>query len=390
MARGKQNMTIILTMILNMVFMASCTYRGYKNDGKTVTFHSYDPKLLIPYSEEVNADPNTFESLSDLYGRDKNHVYYWGKVVDGIDAASFRIIDDDYTADKNNVYFNTHIIEDADPTTFRIISREFAEDKNDYFWSNQALNVADKATFVLIPDCDNPSLYYWAKDKYKAYNLPWHVSVPISDYDSFRPLSVRYAIDNYLVYHRGDTVYGADPNSFREVAWDIGQDNNGVYYENIKTDITDFSDLKYNHDGAYYQGNGVIYTEKLKPINNADIKSFRSVGNNSINDNCWYADNAHVWYGNIMINDADPNTFFLIRSSDIIDGRRYDNNPDGDYAADSRYVFYHDSILTGADPATFEIIKFNNIGNPIVFDKSHIYSGEANEAYREYINRKYH
>lgn len=391
MIQRKLNLTIILTLIFNMIFMVSCKYRAYKNDGKKITFHSYDPEFLIPYSEEVSADPNTFESLSEFYGRDKNHVYYWGEILDGIDAASFRIIDDDHTADKNHVYFNTFIIEDADPESFRIISKELAEDKNDFFWSNEALKVADKATFVLIPDCEDQSQYYWAKDKYKAYNLSWHVSVPISDYDSFKPLSGRYAVDDYQVYHRGDIVNGADPKSFKEVALDIGQDKNGVYYKSSKTDIVDFRDLKYNYDGAYYQGNGVIYTKNLKPIHNADFKSFRNVGKNAVKNNYWYADDTHVWYGNKMVKEADPKTFFLIRNSDIIDGECIDSDPEGDYAADGKYVFYHDSILAGADPATFEIISFNSIigNNPIVFDKSRIFSGKPNQAYRDYI-KKYH
>lgn len=248
-------------MLLCVIVMASCTrFRGYKNDGKKVTFHSYDSEFLIPYSKEVHADPNTFEALSDIYGRDKYHVFFWGDVLEGVDAATFRIVDigDDYnyTADKDHVYQFGFIIENADPATFRIISKDFAEDKNDYFWRNKSLKVVDKGSFVLVPDSEDPSVSYWGKDKYNAYNLPWHVSVPIKDYDSFRAVSARYALDSCQVYHRGSVVEGADPTTFKEILWDFGQDKNGIYYKHYKTDLDPNTTLENDGVGKYFMSNG--------------------------------------------------------------------------------------------------------------------------------------
>lgn len=390
MARGKIFITGIITLLC-MTLMTSCMFRGYKNDGKKVTFHSYDPKFIIPYSEDVDADPNTFEPMTELYGRDKDHVFYWGKILDSVDASSFRIIDEFYTADKNHIYFNTFIVENADTKTFKVISKHLAEDKRDFYWNNTALNVADKGSFTLIPDNEDADECYWAKDKYNAYNLPWCVSVPIKDFDSFRPLSVRYAVDKFQVYHRGNVVINADPATFKEVAWDIGQDKNGVYFKSKKTDASDFSKLEYNYEGAYYIGNGVPFTNDLKMIEGADIKSFKNIGRNSINENYWYLDKNTVWYGNQLVKGADAETFRLINNSTITMGKRYENTPLGDYASDQNHVFYHDSTINGADPKTFEIIMFDNEGDYIAFDKYKIYSGKPNKGYLEYIQKKkYH
>lgn len=239
----------------------SCShYQGYKNDGKKVTFHSYDSGLLIPYTVDVDADPNTFEALSEFYGRDKYYVFHWGEIVDGFDAASFWIIRDDddyaYTADKNHVYHGYMIIENADPATFRIISKDLAEDGNDYFWRNEPLNVADKSSFVLVPDSENASACYWAKDKFNAYNLPWRVSVPIIDYDGFRAISVCYASDSCQVYYRGSVVEGAAPKTFKGILWDFGQDENGIYYKNHKTDLDPNTVLEKDNEGYYFNSNG--------------------------------------------------------------------------------------------------------------------------------------
>lgn len=390
MARINPNRLIPVIMLLSVVLMTSCMYRGYKNNGKKVTFHSYDPTFLIPDSKDINADPATFEALSDIYGRDKNHVYYWGEILDSVDASSFRIIDEDYTADKNHIYFNTFKIEKADPETFRIINKDLAEDKNDYFWQNGALNVVDKKSFVLVPNNDNSDEYYWGKDKYRAYNLPWHVSVSLSDYDSFRPLSVRYAIDNHQVYFRGTVVNGADPNTFEEVAWDIGQDKNGVYYRNKHTSIKEARKLEYRD--RFYIEDGNIYSKHLDRIINADTTTFKCIKPPyaGCSENYWYADKNHVWLDTILIKELNPSKIRFISKRRHPKGGYIDSwLTDDSYITDETNVFFRDSLIIGADPKTFEIIEFDNDGNSIVFDKNHIYSGKPNSKHYQYINKKF-
>lgn len=68
------------------------------------------------------------------YTRDKNHIYYEGKVLPNADLATFQIIKWGYGKDKKNVYFLETIVEGADPETFIYDEKkfDFVDGKNIY------------------------------------------------------------------------------------------------------------------------------------------------------------------------------------------------------------------------------------------------------------------
>lgn len=59
-----------MCLVLNL---SSCTV-GYKNDGKEVTWHTWN-EGNGHNSRKVAADPNSFEALEDDYGRDAVHAF---------------------------------------------------------------------------------------------------------------------------------------------------------------------------------------------------------------------------------------------------------------------------------------------------------------------------
>ena len=65
-----------LVMILSSCEMGS----GYRNDGKQVTWHSYDEGSGHRVSV-VYADPSTFEDLGEGYGRDAQHAFLNGNII---------------------------------------------------------------------------------------------------------------------------------------------------------------------------------------------------------------------------------------------------------------------------------------------------------------------
>ncbi len=83
-------------------------------------------------------DVSSFENIGGdepfEYSRDKNHVYYEGKVIHDADFATFQIIKWGYAKDKKNVYFLETIVEGADPRTFRYdeTKADFVDAKNIY------------------------------------------------------------------------------------------------------------------------------------------------------------------------------------------------------------------------------------------------------------------
>ena len=102
MARGKHLYIILALTTFISLMLASCT-AGYKNDGKEVTWHTWN-EGSSHNSREVNADPETFEILDDDYGRDKTHAFYRGDIIKGADGQSFRVLEKGFAVDKFNVY----------------------------------------------------------------------------------------------------------------------------------------------------------------------------------------------------------------------------------------------------------------------------------------------
>lgn len=64
----------ITSILLVLMTLVSCSV-GYKNDGKEVTWNTWNEGSGYT-SSHVDADPKTFEILNDDYGRDKKHAFY--------------------------------------------------------------------------------------------------------------------------------------------------------------------------------------------------------------------------------------------------------------------------------------------------------------------------
>ena len=73
----------ITSILLVLMTLVSCSV-GYKNDGKEVTWNTWNEGSGYT-SSHVDADPKTFEILNDDYGRDKKHAFYEGDIIKGAD-----------------------------------------------------------------------------------------------------------------------------------------------------------------------------------------------------------------------------------------------------------------------------------------------------------------
>jgi len=90
-------------------------------------------------SRIIGADIQSFELLGEyLLAKDKNHVYYGGKMFEYLDAPSFEILPRGYYRDAYGIYTNPHnngfkLIAGSDSCTFELV-----DDKGDYDWSGYA------------------------------------------------------------------------------------------------------------------------------------------------------------------------------------------------------------------------------------------------------------
>ncbi len=371
-------------VIISLVF-GSCA-NEYENDGAEVRWHTWNEGSGHSY-RQVDADPKTFEELTDGYGRDRLHVFFHGDIISGTNSKAFRVLGKMYAADNSHVYLSGELVKGGDPATFKVHTRYLAEDKNDYYWKGTALNVSDKPTFELLGDNDDWQTR-WAKDKSNGYFLSGNV-IPYIDYKTFHPVEADipqqsgcYAADKNKVYFMGDIVAGADPATFREVDFYIGQDKHRVYTEAKPTQLKDYSKLK--KVGRLMYTDGVhVYDADFIILPEADASTFRHIADN------WYKDKNHVWWNKTLISEADASTFKPVTVSSFYSGKKEALTGDFNYGKDNRHVFFQDSIIQDADPESFEKIDFPDGDSWTVFDKNRIYHGKSSPKLKEYLNEKY-
>lgn len=379
----------LISVVFELLILTSCNV-GYKNDGKEVTWHTCD-ESRGHNSHRVDADPMTFEVLGDDYGRDKTHAFFRGNMIEGADGHSFRILKKGYAADKFNVYNEGELIKGADPVSFKVHSYQLTEDKNDFYNNGKALNVRDKSSFEILKNKYGKKTN-WGKDRYNGYYLNRYMGgllndmvIPNIDYSTFHPLEAEqpiqsgdYAADKYRVFFMGKEVPGADPATFKEVDFDIGQDKHRVYQREIPTQIKDYTKL--TQLGSVMYSDGIkIYDLHFDVLPEADVSTFEHISNN------WYKDATHVWWNNQMVKSANPKTFSPV----TITSYPKATWPDFNYGKDDKYVFYQDSIIPGADVASFEKINFPDGDSWTVFDRNRVYQGKDSPKLREYLKKKY-
>lgn len=150
---------------------------GYSIKQEKIYFHGNDGDGFVQ-----GADPKTFKSYNDFYGRDATHVFVDGELLRGADPDTFKLVGDvhgrdehscyagiyrydvcdpatfhDYPpsdlglenwyADSQRVYFKMHIVSGADPRTFQVITPEYGKDANHVFSMWYLIPGADPATF---------------------------------------------------------------------------------------------------------------------------------------------------------------------------------------------------------------------------------------------------
>ena len=138
------------------------------SNGKIDTFSGY-ADLLLPLK---NSDPSTFIEINDVWTKDENNVYWFGKIYKKADAETFKLISEppltevDYASDKNYVYIN----------------------------NGQTLKKGlDGGSFNIINE-------YWAKDNFVVYCLPNGRIMKSIDVNTFKVIdgSSKAEDDNYF------------------------------------------------------------------------------------------------------------------------------------------------------------------------------------------------
>lgn len=192
MKKGLKLKVVLLTTAL----MAGCSGPKYVNDGRNV-YHSYWTFSFGTMRHELpNVDAASFKRVNGWLGRDRNHVYYEDKLVEG-----------------------------ANPATLKAKKKPLCADSKDYYYKGKALYVADMGTFQVLRMDDS---HLWAKDRQNVYFDD--MTIKGADAGTFRIINSYEATDKSRVYYFGKVLEGADPATYTIMNGGYAKDSRHVWY----------------------------------------------------------------------------------------------------------------------------------------------------------------
>lgn len=191
--------------------------------------------------------PSLIFAQSYSYSKRNGQVYYDGKVIHGADSHSFRDLGYGYGKDINHVYRYGTILEYVDPSSFRV-DRRFSADNRpssgrpdgghhycerpgyyvstfDVFYDGEKVPGAASSSFVILKEG-------YAKD---AFNVYWMgKKIPGASTSSFVCLGNGYAKDAFDAFWEGSKINGASVSSFKVTRGFYAEDAFDVYFKGEK------------------------------------------------------------------------------------------------------------------------------------------------------------
>ena len=153
----------------------------------------------IYYTREkiINSDAGSAETIQESLKEECTLNYGWS----------------DHIRDKNYVYYRGKIVEGADPETFKCISYNVYSDKNNIYLKNTILKNVKENEIIFFDKWDK-GYYIRGNDiYYEAIKLD---GININDFQYINPeRSFSYIKSTKNVYLYGKKIIGADPKTFK-------------------------------------------------------------------------------------------------------------------------------------------------------------------------------
>ena len=373
--------------------------------GDTYYFRDKNNIFVIKYSNDFpdgqgfiklpNIDRNSFITLSEEFGKDKNGIYYIGEKINGINPNNVRVIEemgqDNYILQSENNYYltfnsNSDLYDrkndkieakkinnlNIDFSTFKYFGiLNYYKDKNSFYYrsdndlkkikSEIDVKSADKVLELNDFVKDKNNLYYFSNGKIEKINLNIDVKSLefFDDIDSSYSSYIKDRNNVYFVDNKNGKVRivkNADKNTFKVVNGNYGTDRKNVYYFGEKLGFVGLDGLKIFNEG-YLKDKKNVYEisvndndkVKVEPIKNLniDVATFEDIFgglNYKDKNSVYYVDENNGEVSLKTLKGADPTTFEF-----------------GIISKDKNSVFIENQKLEGVSSKGFEILdnEFN-------------------------------
>ncbi len=265
---------------------------------------------------------NKFKGVDDQYATDNEYVYGRGIKRENSAPRSLRELGHGYWKDKNNVYYDGKILEGADATSFLVIGGNmYATDIYNYFWNGNLWNsfkdkINSEEVQKFLDDHQDFKQYWWNQkdlaslreygrqfDGQEGYFIQdnqvfWEGSLlKHADYRSLEILNLFYAKDDKYAYYTDKKLVKSDAKSFKLIEDPYPKVNlaHGSYASDavhfyskgkIEKKIDPASYQFLNH--YYSKDKNNVYFMAVKLIRGADAASFVVLENTLAEDDLRY------------------------------------------------------------------------------------------------------
>lgn len=331
-----------------------------------------------------NVDYESFVVVAHNLGKDKNHVYFNEKVLEGAEPTTFELISTGksdtkypyyyYFKDSKRVYYFRTPITGANPITFQYLWGDFSKDKTSIFYQENKLLASNDAVFPIKNDTNGDYIRIHDTIYYKD------LLVQTSHAKNFEVIAENFATDKKAIYFQNHLLNNIDPESFTILNSDYQKDKNHLYYKtqmipDSNPDSYEFISTLFSRDknNLYYIG---------KKVMNIDFKKYSTNKIRDIENSYDYRtlsyDEHHIVFARkkelvelSRIHSISKEEVYAlnnrIENVDYKNFRVYKNSEDL-YATDQKQVYYISSVIHNADITSFEVIN-----SQFSKDKNHVY-----------------
>lgn len=179
--------------IVAFLLMACASEYVVQKDGTAayVARDGFGNAMVFPIP---GSDARTLKTFPKTrYALDKNHVYYGQSAVPNANPRSFQALSEHHGSDDANVYHRSEQIGGADPSTFKVLDYWFGKDRLSVFGGSKKYPACDTESFQILK-------YGWSRDAKCVFSR--RGPEPELDAFSFEPYSETCGKDKSGYFNR--------------------------------------------------------------------------------------------------------------------------------------------------------------------------------------------
>ena len=232
-------MKTILKILFFTIYSVNISAQNYVVEAKTVYY--YDKVI-------AGVDANSFDVLykNQYFSKDKDNIYYKGKKTN-YDPETFEIHGErkylhEYVSDKNDVYIhfnNSNFVGlgSQSPKSFNVITDEIAIDNEVIYWKFKPIFNSDASTFQIV----NQRIF---KDKNYVYYEGHRMPINPKNLITFKSdkYNIKFIGDQNILCDDYNYCYKLDATSFNYINFNYVKDKSHVLYRSsyLKADVASF------------------------------------------------------------------------------------------------------------------------------------------------------